>query len=255
MALLEHEGPRACGGSPASAAPREAPFTNTQGLSRPCSVSVLRRPRRATEIAELRSTGMKVLRADNDIRHGIAAVTARIRTKPSSSTVRPALTSSPRPNCTATPPPRSAPTTARTRSTTTTTPSPPCATSSAGSTSASSPASGVGAGWTALPTNRARRPRPRPRPRPSAGARPSAASSAATSGTTCGKASEGERGVSAPWRLHLTPSPARDPAPSTPAHVAPANEDGQGWPRRRSRPPLGHPPAQQGEWDRGVQKA
>ncbi len=38
-------------------------------------------PAGATEIAELRAAGLKVLRADNDIRHGIAAVTARIRTK------------------------------------------------------------------------------------------------------------------------------------------------------------------------------
>jgi hypothetical protein len=37
-------------------------------------------PAGATEIAELRAAGLKVLRGDNDIRHGIAAVTARIRT-------------------------------------------------------------------------------------------------------------------------------------------------------------------------------
>jgi hypothetical protein len=38
-------------------------------------------PSGATEIAELRAAGLKVLRGDNDIRLGIAAITARIRTK------------------------------------------------------------------------------------------------------------------------------------------------------------------------------
>jgi hypothetical protein len=38
-------------------------------------------PSGATEIAELRAAGLKVLRGDNDIRLGIAAVTARLRTK------------------------------------------------------------------------------------------------------------------------------------------------------------------------------
>ncbi len=37
-------------------------------------------PSGATEIAELRAAGLEVMRGDNDIRLGIAAVTARIRT-------------------------------------------------------------------------------------------------------------------------------------------------------------------------------
>ena len=96
-------------------------------------------PSEPGDIAELQVGDFKVTRGINAVRQGIAALSARLRTAPSTSSRAPAPTSSAKPNSIATPR-APAPAKARPRSTRKTTPSTRCATSSPRSTSASSAA-------------------------------------------------------------------------------------------------------------------